>query len=219
MDVLVAELLRDRLGRGDAFVAGLVGEPGRRGDVADRPDAGDVGAAHRVGIDMAFGGFHAERLESDILRVGHDPDRDDAMAEALLAGLAVVGLDLGGDALRIGLQALDAGAGEDRQALLLQALGELRADFGVLHRNHPVQHLDHRNLGAEVGVEAGELDPDRARADDQQIGRHFRRSHGVTVSPDALAVGLGERQVARAGAGGDDDVLGAQARSSCRRRS
>ena len=38
--VLVAELLRDRLGGGDALVAGLVREPRRRGDVADRPDAG-----------------------------------------------------------------------------------------------------------------------------------------------------------------------------------
>ena len=32
----------------------------------------------------------------------------------------------------------------------------------------------------------------------------------MAVRPDALAVGLGERQVARAGAGGDHDVLGFQ---------
>ena len=71
-----------------------------------------------------------------------------------------------------------------------------------------VEHFDDRHLGAEVVVEAGELDPDRARADDQQFGRHFRRGHRVAIGPDALAVGLGERQLARPGAGGDDDMLG-----------
>ena len=179
---------------------------------------GHVGAAHRVGVDMALGGFHAERFEPDILGVRHDPDGDDAMAELVLGRLAVAGLDLGGDALCVGLQALDAGAGEDRQALLGQALCELRADLRVLDRNDAVEHFDHRHLGAQVGVEAGELDPDRARADDQQFGRHFRRGHGVAIGPDALAVGLGERQVAGPGAGRDDDVLGGRARSSCRPR-
>jgi hypothetical protein len=38
---------------------------------------------------MALGGFHAERLEPDVLGVGKDADRDDAVAEALLARLAV----------------------------------------------------------------------------------------------------------------------------------
>ena len=77
----------------------LVREPGRRGYVADRPNAGHVGAAHRIGVDMALGRFHAERLEADILGVGDDPDGDDGMAEALLAGLSIAGLDLGRDAL------------------------------------------------------------------------------------------------------------------------
>ena len=102
------------------------------------------------------------------------------------------------------------GRGQDRQALLLQALGELRADLRILDRDDAVEHLDHRHLGAEVGIEARELDPDRARADDQQLGRHFGRGHGVAIGPDALAVGLGERQVARPRAGGDDDVLGGE---------
>src|SRR3546814_10865718 len=46
---------RDRFDRNHRFVHRLVREPRRRGDVADRPNAGDVGAAHRVGVDMAFG--------------------------------------------------------------------------------------------------------------------------------------------------------------------
>src|SRR3546814_17052683 len=52
-----------------------------------------------------------------------------------------------------------------------------------------------------------ELLPDRARSDDQQLLGHFRRHHRVTIGPNALAVRLGERQVARPRAGGDDDVL------------
>src|SRR3546814_18903882 len=52
-----------------------------------------------------------------------------------------------------------------------------------------------------------ELLPDRARSDDQQLLGHFRRHHRVTIGPNALAVRLGERQVARPLAGGDDDVL------------
>src|SRR5947199_63560 len=59
----------------------------------------------------------------------------------------------------------------------------------------------------QVGEETSELDPDRARADDQQVGRHLRWSHRMPVGPDALAVGLGERQIARPRARCDDDVL------------
>ena len=84
VDVLVAERLRDGLGGDDAFVARLVREPRRRGDVADRPEAGDVGAAHRVGLEEAAVHRHAQFLEPDILGVGDDPDRDDGVAEALL---------------------------------------------------------------------------------------------------------------------------------------
>ena len=82
--VLVAELLRDRLDGDDAFVARLVREPGRSGHVADRPDARHIGAAHRIGVDEALGGLHAELLEPDILGVGNDADRDDGVAEAVL---------------------------------------------------------------------------------------------------------------------------------------
>ena len=138
---------------------------------------------------MALGGFDAELLEPDVLGVGDDADGDDAVGEALLGDLAVLGLDLGGDALGVGLEALDPGAGQQGHALLGEALGEEVADFGVLDRHDPVEHFDHRHLGAQVVVEAGELDADRARADDQQLGRHFRRGHGVAVGPDALAVG------------------------------
>ena len=209
--VLVAELLRDRLGGGDALVARLVREPRRRGDVADRPDAGHVGAAHRVGVDMALGGLHAERLEPDILGVRDDADRDDAVAEALLGrSCRRLVLIFAATPLASAVRLSTPAPVRIVSPCFGQALGELRADLGILDRHDAVEHLDHRHLGAEVGVEAGELDPDRARADDQQLGRHFGRGHRVAVGPDALAVGLGERQVARPRAGGDDDVLGGE---------
>src|SRR6185503_11962868 len=63
-DVLVAQLLRDRFGRGDAFVTGLVREPRRSGDVADRPDAGHAGAAIFVDVNVALGRFDAECLQA-----------------------------------------------------------------------------------------------------------------------------------------------------------
>src|SRR3546814_2560162 len=56
-------IARDRLDRNHRFVHRLVREPRRRGDVADRPQAGHVGAAHRIGVDMALGRLHAERFE------------------------------------------------------------------------------------------------------------------------------------------------------------
>src|SRR4029453_17301256 len=122
--ILVAKLLAYALRADDSLVAGLVREPGGRGDVADRPDAGHVRAAHRIGLEEAAVGLDAEFLEADILRVGGDPYRNDGMGEALLGDLAVGALDLRGDALPVRDQAFDAGAGEDRHALLLEALGE-----------------------------------------------------------------------------------------------
>ena len=132
------------------------------------------------------------------------------MAEALLGGLAVGGLDGRGYALGVALEALDPGAGEDRHALLGERLGERVGHVLVLDRHDAVEHFDDRHLGAHVIVEAGEFDPDRARSDDQQLGRHFGRGHGVAIGPDAFAVGLGERQVAGAGTGGEDDVFGGE---------
>src|SRR3546814_977724 len=63
MHILVAERLRDRLGGGDALVACLVREPRRRGDIADRPQPLDIGAAQAIGLDMAAFGVDFQCLE------------------------------------------------------------------------------------------------------------------------------------------------------------
>src|SRR3546814_11700314 len=61
----------DRFGRDNAFMARLMGQPGRAGDVADRPDAVHVGAAIGIGVDMALGGFHAQDRKSTRLNSRH----------------------------------------------------------------------------------------------------------------------------------------------------
>src|SRR3546814_12977017 len=63
MHILVAERLRDRLGGGDALVACLVREPRRRGDIADRPQPLDLGAAQALGLDMAAFGVEARKSD------------------------------------------------------------------------------------------------------------------------------------------------------------
>src|SRR3546814_19987777 len=68
----------------NAFMARLMGQPGRAGDVADRPDAVHIGAAIGIGVDMALGGFHAQGLQTDVFGVGRDADGDDGVAELLV---------------------------------------------------------------------------------------------------------------------------------------
>ena len=63
----------------NAFMAGLMRQPGRRGHIADRPDAGHIGAAHGIGVDMALGGCDAQRFETNILGIGDNADGDDTM--------------------------------------------------------------------------------------------------------------------------------------------
>src|SRR3546814_3549473 len=90
---------------------------------------------------MALGRLHAERLEADILGVRDDADRDDGVAEFGRFGLAVLGLDLGGDAVRGRLQFLDAGAGEDRHALFLERLFEEGRDVRSEEHTSELQSL------------------------------------------------------------------------------
>src|SRR3546814_6951920 len=75
-------------------MASLVRQPWRSGDIADRPDAFHVGPAIGIGLDMeARVGFDAQFLQTDILDIGHDTDRDDHMAEIMDGFLAVLSLD------------------------------------------------------------------------------------------------------------------------------
>src|SRR3546814_12940094 len=84
---------------------------------------------------------------------------------------------------------------------------DLFADVGIFDRQNSIKHFDDGHVRAHVIVEAGELNSDGARSDNQQLTGHFRRSHGMAIGPDALSISLRERKLPRAGAGGDHDVL------------
>ncbi len=209
MDILVAKLFRNRFGSGDAFVARLVRQPGAGRAVADGPQALGLRAAITVDLDEAL--FHIRQLvEADVFGVRHDADSGDAVAEFGFGDLALAVLDLGLHALVRNIEIFDAGAGHDGHALLGQALLEEGRDILVFHRHDPVEHFDHGHIAAHVVVEAGELDTDRPAADDEQLLGHFLGRHGMAIGPHALAVRLGEGQVARPGTGGNDDVLGGE---------
>src|SRR3546814_11104350 len=84
---------------------------------------------------------------------------------------------------------------------------DLFADVGIFDRQNSIKHFDDGHVRAHVIVEAGELNSDGARSDNQQLTGHFRRSHGMAIGPDSLSIRLRERKLPRAGAGGDNDVL------------
>ncbi len=158
----------DRLDADDAFVLGLVRKQRRPGDVADGINARHVGLAGAVDDDRAALGLHAELFQAEILDIADDADRgDDAVdGERLRAALAVI--DGRGDAVGLLVELGHFGAGEDFDALLLEAFAREGGDLGILDGQDLRQHLDHGHLGAERAIERGELDADGARADDQQ---------------------------------------------------
>ena len=67
----------DRLDHDHALMLGLVRQHRRAGDVADGPDARDIGAAMIVDNDGAALDLHADLLEPEILGVALHADRRD----------------------------------------------------------------------------------------------------------------------------------------------
>ena len=153
-------------------------------------------------------GLHAELFQAEIFDIADDADRgDDAIdGERLRAAFAVV--DGRGDAVRLFVELGHLGAGENLDALLLEAFAREGGDLGILRRQDLRQHLDHGHLGAERAIERGEFDADGAGADDQERLRHAVGHHGLEIGPDQFLVRLDAGQHARPRAGGDDDVLG-----------
>ncbi|MPL73135.1 hypothetical protein SDC9_18928 [bioreactor metagenome] len=203
-------LAGDQLGHHHPLVGGLVSKPGRAGDVADRVKPRHAGAAELVDHHMGAIDLHPKRLEPEVLDIADDADGRDHRVE-LGGGGALRVFEMRGDAdARLAVEFLHRGLLEDLHPLLDEGLlGESR-NLGVLDRQHPVHHLDHRHIGAERVEEAGEFDADRARTDDQEFLRHPHRHQRVLVGPDQIAIGLEPRQAARTGAGGEDDVLRGQ---------
>ena len=100
----------------------------------------------------------------------------------------------------------------ERHALLLELLVREPGDLLVLDRQDSRERLDDGDRRAQVVVEAGELDADRAGADHEEPRRQLRRHHRLLVAPDEFAVGLEARERAGARAGREDHARGAELR-------
>ena len=109
-----------------------------------------------------------------------------------------------GDLDRLGLE---AGVRHDVDAAALEGALQLDRDLAILERHEVGQVLEDGDLRAHVGVEAGELDTDRAAADhDQALGQHGR-GQDVVAGHDDLAVRLEARQRLDAAAGSEDHIV------------
>ena len=197
--------------RDDAFMAGLMGEPGRPGHVADGVNAGLAGFTPFVDLDMTPVDLDPGAFEAKILDIAGDADGEDDAIKARLLRLAVFRRDFRRDLALRDLQALDTGRRQKLHALGLEGLGRGGGYIGIFHRKDAVQHFDHRHLGAKVVIEARELDADGARPHHQELARNRLGDHGFPVGDNVLAVRFQPGQFARPGAGGDDDVLGREA--------
>jgi hypothetical protein len=150
-------------------------------------------------------------LDTNTFHVANDTDGGDHPIDRDVARFAAC-LDGHRDVVGGFFNTLHGGAGQDRHALPLERLVREGGNFFVLDRKNSRQHFNDRDLDAEVEVETGEFDADRAGADDQQRFRHDGWHHRVPVRPDQLAVSLHARQFARPRAGGQDDVRRLQCR-------
>ena len=198
----------DRLDADDALVLGLVREHRRAGDVADGVDAGHVGAVERSTTMMPRSVFTPTFSRPRPSTLPTTPT-----AEMTRSTVSVCVPPLPSSMVAVTPSPfLSSFVTLAPVRILMPCFSKLLAreggDLGVLDGQDLRQHLDHRHLGAERAVERGELDADRAGADDQQRLRHAVRHHRLEIGPDQLPVGLEPGQHARPRAGRDDDVLG-----------
>src|SRR4051794_2635255 len=195
----------DLLDADHAFVARLVRQPGRADDIADRVHAGVAGAQPFVDDDMAALALAPGAFAADPLDIADNPDRQDDALDGHVERFSSA-LDMRGHAVALAIESFHRRAGVDLDPLLLEALAGKGGNLLVLDRQYPVKNLDDRDLGAHVAVEAGEFDPDRAGANDQQRARDRLRHHRLLVGPHELAVGFQPRQRTRARAGRQHDM-------------
>ncbi len=103
--------------------------------------------------------LHAQRFQAQVLDIADDADRHDGDLGVEGLGLAA-GLHGDRDAVLALGEAVHLGGHTKLHPPALEGLLRRRRDVRVLHRHDPVQHLNHRHLGAQGPVEAGELDTD-----------------------------------------------------------
>jgi hypothetical protein len=105
------------------------------------------------------------------------------------------------------LGALHGGAEDELHPLLLQNPLEGLGDLAVIAGDQPVEILDHRDLGAEPGIDRAHLQPDHAAADDDHLLRQLLQLQRAGRGDNHLLVDLDALQAGGLGSARDDDVL------------
>ena len=204
----MAGLAGDQLGDHDALFHALVRQHRAAHDVAHRPDVGQVAAAVVVDVDAAaLVELEADGLAAKPFGVRHAADGDDELVAfehmALIAGVV-----FDGDALLAGGYLVDLHAEADVEALLFREhLPGFPGDGGIGGGEEFRQGFEDRDLGAEALPDAAQLEADDAGADDAEALRHGVEGERAGVVANQLVVDGNAVEVARARAGGDDDVL------------
>ena len=155
--------------RGDALVRGDVRQQQTADQVADRIEVRLRGAHPRVDRSRSPSRPWLASISSPIaFRDRRAAGGDEHLLGAQLLGLLPVLADHEADARLVDVDGarVEARVGHDLHAASLERPLELLRDVGVLERRQARQVLEQRDLDAGVVVEAGELDPDRAAADD-----------------------------------------------------
>ena len=152
----------------------------------------------RSGLILVF-------LEADVLsaRLAADGDQDFFGFDFLL--LAFGGDGDGDSGFRL-FDFVDFRAGVEVDAALAEDAGEFFGDFFVFYGNEARQHFDDRHFAVERAVDGGELDADRARADDHQRLRKFFQAEDFDVGENAV-VGFEAGKHAGFRAGGENYVF------------
>ena len=173
-----------RVDRDDPLANRHVREHVPPGHVAAGPDVGHVGAALVVHADAPGGHVDADLLQPE---VGDDRSAAGGVEDV---GRRVAVLSAGGILIvqRVAVDAQDQAGQVDLDAAAAQDLEQLVGDVTVAAGGDPRQRLVHRDLGADLVEEGGELETDVPAADDRDPLRHCRELERRGRVENALAV-------------------------------
>ena len=158
-----------------------MGERAAPVDVAERPNARHVGAQFIVhGYVTACVGLDAGLVESEVIGIGHAPDRQQQMRARDFARF-LFATHLHRDAVAAFRRAHALGIEPDFDALALQNVGDRGRYFFVLASYQPRPHFHHRDAAAETPVHLRKLESDVTAADDDQMRRQKIDVHHARI--------------------------------------
>src|SRR5690606_37807142 len=141
----------DVRGAGDTLVLRLVGQHRTGNGVADRPDAGNIGAAMMVGLDLtALVELEADVIETTAFAIRPAADRnEDAISLDCFRSPAFRGFHSQRRLAALDVNLGDLGAELELDALLLEDLVGFLADVAVHAGQDLVEEFDAGHLRAE----------------------------------------------------------------------